>query len=353
MSSTVPDAKARHTLDVCSWFRDKGWSVTVYTRDARAVDRFFAARGISLRPLGMSGLSDLHSLRSLTHDLRKEEQGAIIHAHRVKDAILAISARIFARREDIRVVLTVHNSRWQNPPAILRGIFSRLDEVIFGTSCVAETYSRVFPIKEGRGRIMHHTFPDREGLPLQEPVSGPMSAIWHGRIVPGKGLEYLIDSLPLIKGSRIRIRIVGSGNPDYVDSLRRRAMGLGVNQMIDWIKGSDDIFREIAGCHFGVSPATEDEAFGYPNLEYMAAGRPQIATAGIVQREYLADGRDSIIVPKADKEALAEAIIQLASDGELRKNLGMAARRRFLADLSWLRFAADLEQIYRGESVGN
>lgn len=346
MSSTVPDAKARHTLDICTLFRDKGWSVTAYTRDARSVDSFFVQKGISLRPLAMAGISDIFSLRSLARDLRIEEKGAILHAHRIKDAMLALGARFFASRTDIKVVLTVHNSRFQKAPRILKGIFRRLDAVIFTSESVAESFSRVFPVGEGKGRIIHYTLPVPDHAVSDEPATGPVTAMWHGRMVPGKGLENLIDILPSLKGKRIRLRLAGNGNPDYVDSLRRRAAVKGVNQMIDWVKNVDDVFALISMAHFGVLPASGEDLFGYPNLEYMAAGRAQIVTKGIVQSEYLADNRDSLIIAPDDPQALSEAIQRLASDSSLRRTLGEAAARKFRSDLSWERFAVAMEEIY-------
>lgn len=346
LSSNAPDAKGRQTLDILKWFRDKGWSVCAYTRDARAVDTHFRKAGIPRRHLGMMGLSDIYSLRTLISDLRGEERGTVVHAHRIKDAMLALSARFFARRKDIRVVLTVHNSRFSRPPAILKRVLRTLDAVIFTTTEVAANFSRIFPVGEVKGKIIHYTIPSPPYLPIAEPATGPMTAMWHGRMVAGKGLETLIDALPALKGKRIRLRISGYGNPDYVDSLRRRAAALGVMQMIDWTSTTDDIYSQIATAHFGVFPSTDPEAFGFPNIEYMAAGRTQIVTAGKLQQEYLTDGRDSLMIAPGDTEALSQAILSLASDSTTRHALGASARRRYLADMSWERFTQALEEIY-------
>lgn len=346
LSSNAPDAKGRQTLDILKWFRDKGWSVCVYTRDARAVDSHFRKAGIPRRHLGMMGLSDIYSIRALTSDLRGEHPGTVMHAHRIKDAILALTARFFARRSDIKVVLTVHNSRFSRPPAILKRVLRALDAVIFTTTEVAENFSRIFPVGEGKGMIIHYTVPSPSFLPLPEPGAGPMTAMWHGRMVPGKGLETLIDALPALKGKRIRLRIAGYGNPDYVDSLRRRATALGVMPMIDWTSAAENIYSQIATAHFGVFPSTDPEAFGFPNIEYMAAGRTQIVTRGKLQQEYLTDGRDSVMTAPGDTDALSDAILSLASDTERRIALGASARRRYLADMSWERFTQTLEEIY-------
>ena len=99
--------------------------------------------------------------------------------------------------------------------------------------------------------------------------------MFHGPLIPGKGLEVLIDAMSLLKRTKIRLKIVGTGQPDYVDSLRRRALTREVMDMIDWHKHTKRPLDIIGGCHFGVLPSVKEEAFGLANLEYMASGRPR------------------------------------------------------------------------------
>ena len=182
--------------------------------------------------------------------------------------------------------------------------------------------------------------------PVAEPERGPIFAIYQGTLVRGKGLETAIDALASLRDLKLRLRIAGQGNPDYLDELRRRAMARNVMEMIDW-KISPDVPDELlAQSHFAVLPSVEREGFGLPNLRVMAAGRPQICTPSGAQSEYLSDGETALFVPPADAHALATAMRRLASDATLRAEMGAAAYARYMRDLSWQSFVPKLTEIY-------
>ena len=87
---------------------------------------------------------------------------------------------------------------------------------------------------------------------------------------------------------------------------------------------------------------------GLPNivLETMASGTPIITTpaggiASVVQHR-----RSGLIVPERDAPALADAIVELAQNPELRVQLGEAARATVTARFGWESVAARFESAY-------
>lgn len=139
--------------------------------------------------------------------------------------------------------------------------------------------------------------PDIPAVP--EPAKGPVTAIYLGRLAPDKGLESIIDALALLKGEKLRLRLVGTGRPDYVDSLRAKAVAAGVMNVIDWPRHKEEALDFIRNSHFGVTPSSAPEAFGLSNIECMAQGRPVIASDNGAQPEYISDGKEGILVPPA------------------------------------------------------
>jgi glycosyltransferase involved in cell wall biosynthesis len=63
-------------------------------------------------------------------------------------------------------------------------------------------------------------------------------------------------------------------------------------------------------------------------LEYMAAGRPIVATAVGATPELIEDGEHGLLVPPGDAGALARAIARLLDEPALARRLGEAARWR-------------------------
>jgi glycosyltransferase involved in cell wall biosynthesis len=80
-------------------------------------------------------------------------------------------------------------------------------------------------------------------------------------------------------------------------------------------------------------------------FEYMAAGRPIVASDLPSIREVLRDGSNALLIPPGDVGALAEAIERLLADPELAAKLARAAKGEVPA-YSWERRAERLEALF-------
>jgi glycosyltransferase involved in cell wall biosynthesis len=67
-----------------------------------------------------------------------------------------------------------------------------------------------------------------------------------------------------------------------------------------------------------------------------------VATKGGGIPELVVDGETGILVERGNFSALAEAILRLLSDEELRKSMGKAARKRAIELFSWQKISKDL-----------
>lgn len=352
VSSNRWRGSAQHALDICAALKDEGWDVCVYTRDAKAVDRRFAAAGITIRHAPLAGFLDLPSALALKRHLKTVPAGTVIHTHRYQDAFTALLARKLAARKDIRVILTRHTARPARDNFIYRRVYRNLDAQIFISETVRSRFlstwqDKPLPFPGERINTLFESTPQAAASPLPEPEFGPKIIMYAGAIKPGKGLETLIDAMMRLKGKKTRLRITGTGDPDYIDTLRRRILTRGVQDIIDWKKEPDDLTELIAQSHIGVLPATTTEAFGLNNLRFMAAGRPLVCTDNGAQAEYLTDGKEAFLVRPCDSEALADALTLLATDDQLRRAMGRHALDTFRARLSWPRFLRRLLPLYR------
>lgn len=354
ISSNKWSGVERYALDICRHFSAEGWEVTALTRDARGVDALFRKEGIMLCHAPLHGISDLSSAWTLSKMLRERKgQTIIIHVHNYRDAFIALLARKIAGMKEVRVVSTYHRVKKGRDSRMMRRTYRNLDTQIFlsrySYTRFCDTWrDKQLPFPEQRVEILSNSLLVEKAQPAAEPAKGPITGMFHGTITEGKGLEYLIDALALLRKEKIRIRIVGSGEPDYIDTLRQRASARGVMGAIDWYRHTDTPFELISTCHFGVLPAMREEAFGLANIEYMACGRPIVTTSSGAQGEYLTDGREALIVPPGNSTALADAMRHLAQDADLRRRMGEAAAQTFNATLSWPRFIARLRKIYLG-----
>lgn len=329
------------------------------TRGSARVDERFGQAGIKVRHAPLLGFFDMRSARELASLFREmEESRGIVHVHRYRDAMTALIARRLASRPDIRIVATRHALRRGRNNILFREIYKRVDAHIFVSNAAYDRFCHSWwgqssPIDTGKVHILHNSVDVALEAPLPEPERGPVTALYQGAVVEGKGLETLVDALSMLRTAKMRLVISGTGNPDFLDTLRRRAMTRGVMEMIDWhvdALSAIDAVDAVRGCHFGVMPSVEREAFGMGNLRFMACGRAQVCTSGGAQTEYLKDGRSALIIPAADASRLADAMRRLTVDSALRRAMAANAFEDFANLHSWKAFIDNLDKIYTGTS---
>ncbi len=116
--------------------------------------------------------------------------------------------------------------------------------------------------------------------------------------------------------------VVGDG-PERV-AVREAAEG---DPAIRMLGHRDDVPRLLQAADV-LTLTSAHEAMPMAILEGMAAGLPVLATnvGGIAKM--VVDGESGLLVPPADPEALADALVRLAGDCDLRERLGRAGRAR-------------------------
>jgi glycosyltransferase involved in cell wall biosynthesis len=80
--------------------------------------------------------------------------------------------------------------------------------------------------------------------------------------------------------------------------------------------------------------------------EFLASARPVVLPRANVGLE-LENGREAIVLERADPEDIAAAVVRLADDPELRRTIGEEGRRFALRALRWNRTVDKIEALYR------
>jgi glycosyltransferase involved in cell wall biosynthesis len=181
--------------------------------------------------------------------------------------------------------------------------------------------------------------------PSAEPRSSRSTAadrqvrfLFAGRLVGWKGVDILLDAFAHVTTQvPAQLEIIGDG-PERA-RLQAQAARLEVADNVSfrgWLEPQDCASR-MRACDVFVS-ASLQEAGGIAVLEAMACGRPVIASAW---GGHLATVGDTagILVGVSSRpglvRGLADAMIRLASDEDLRARLGAAGRRRVEARYDW------------------
>ncbi|MCZ7357720.1 MAG: glycosyltransferase family 4 protein [Candidatus Methanoperedens sp.] len=186
-----------------------------------------------------------------------------------------------------------------------RSIFEKADKVI----CVSKFELKLIEndFKVSPSKLVH--IPN--GLNREEfKIIGELKKqskiiLYVGRMESYKGVQYLIEVLPLLKD--YRLKLIGKGI--YEKKLRELALRFDVNNRIDWLK---DIKRDELLSHFVSADVFVNlsifEAYGITVAEALACGTPCIVAIGGALEEFV-DGKGCVgLSYPIDMKALAEAI---------------------------------------------
>ncbi len=188
----------------------------------------------------------------------------------------------------------------------------------------ARTVEQQAVLPQGRVRTIYHGVPDVDRTPAARPTSGPLIGTI-ARHDPVKGLDVLIEALPLLPG--VQLVLIGSG-PE-TGALRRQCERLAVADRVEFrdVPWDEKAADHLASFDLFVLPS-RDEGFPVTIMEAMLAGIPVVASDVGSVRESVDDGTTGLVVPPDDPAALAGAIRRLVDDPSLRERMGTEARRR-------------------------
>lgn len=166
-----------------------------------------------------------------------------------------------------------------------------------------------------------------------------------GRLDLVKGHDcFLRAAANLLKGGAVaEFHVAGyEANLKYAD-LRRAAADLGVAGKVFFHGRTEGPFGFMAACDIGVIPSLGSEAVSRAALEWLAAGRPLVASSVGSLPEYTAA---KWLAAPGDPDDLALKLGPLLADRALIKKIGGENRARAAAEFSREAFAADTVKVF-------
>ena len=151
-----------------------------------------------------------------------------------------------------------------------------------------------------------------------------------------KGLDVLIRAFARARHEHDDLALVVAGDGPERASLEKLAREVGLEGAVAFLGYVDrpTLTRLMAMCTVFVLPS-RSEPFGIAIVEALAAGAPVIATRVGGIPEILDDGTVGILVPPDDERALAESLVRLLHDAELRRVLSTRGPARVSSAFLW------------------
>jgi lipopolysaccharide heptosyltransferase II len=259
-------------------------------------------------------------------EIIKKEGIDVVHARSRMPAWIAFFA---CRRTRTAFVTTCHGYYKKHLFSLVMGYAKR---VIVPSNVIARHMIEDFGVPHERIRLIPRSV-DLDKFRYTPPDKRP-GKVFNvgiiGRLTPIKGHLHFIKAMAKVASSNpnVKIWIVGdapSSKDAYKEQLRVLVKRLGLEDSTEFLGTQKDIPGILANLNLLVLATTTQEAFGRVIVEAQACGVPVVATAvgGVI--DIIEDGRTGLLVPPADPQAMAEAIIKISGDKGLALRMAQNA----------------------------
>jgi glycosyltransferase involved in cell wall biosynthesis len=167
-----------------------------------------------------------------------------------------------------------------------------------------------------------------------------------------KGLDYLLKALQIVKKSIPDVKLIVGGKGELMDSYIETAGNMGLSGNVEFhgfIPDADMVeYYSSASAFVLPSISSLQEGFGIVALEALACKTPVITTDIVGVSADLTGHKAGLSVPPKDPDALADAIITLLMDDNMRLDMGENGRSLVKSEYTWKGIAQMMEKVYYG-----
>jgi phosphatidylinositol alpha-mannosyltransferase len=351
---TVPGGVGAHVRAQAAELRRRGHLVDVLAPAERPVaeDGFVPLGGSVPVPYNGSVARIAFGPRALARVGRALDRGGyeLLHVHEPLSPSVGLLA---VRRARVPLVGTFHANLGRSlalgaARPLLRPAWRRLAGRVAVSAAARDTWQRHF----GGAMTVIPNGAAGEFFAPAEPLpgwrDGRPTVLFVGRLEPRKGLVYLVRAFLRLKPAFPGLRLLVVGRDDKRQQERAMALvppRLRPDLAFVGAVPQADLPSYHASADVFCAPSLGGESFGMVLVEAMAAGLPVVCSDIGGYREVVRDGRDGLLVPPRDPEALAVALGGLLDNPVRRAAMGAAARAT-AGRYAWDVVAGELLEVY-------
>ncbi len=337
----------RHLMDVVTSLDPSRFQVTVAC-SARRDPAFFndialmRAKCITVHLIPMrraiSPFSDLLALLRLVRFMR-HTRFDVVHTHSSKAGFLG---RLAARLTGVpRIIHTPHTFPFQMKSSRpIRFAYFHLERFAARFTdrilCVCPSQrviaqrlinpARVVVIENGIGAPPTPNVAERNRQQLELGISpGCLVVGMVGRFTLQKGHVHFIAATRQVAARLPDVRFILVGSGELKQRIERNIAAAGLQDRFILLGAREDVPDLVPLFDVVVLPSLW-EGLPYALLEAMSAGKPVIASSVAGMADVIKNGDNGLLVPPEDSTALADAMLKLLENGELRSTMGHRAR---------------------------
>jgi len=269
----------------------------------------------------------------------------IIHSH---TRVTQVAAQLYSNFSGIPHIANFHGFYEKNKKRVGRRIFKAYGNLAIAiTPETGQTLIECFKVPQNKVRVILSAidFTRLNDLSKPLPLSGGLRIGASGRLSSVKGFHYLIEAMPQIirRHPDAFLYIMGKGPQEQ--ELVQKAIDLNIFNRLVIIK-DQPLSSFLRSVNIFCLPSLE-EPLGLSVLEAQYFGLPCVVSDAGGLKILVEDGVSGMIVPRADAQAIAEAIDRLASDEALRKTISTNCRKNVLENFDLSRKVEEFIKVYR------
>jgi phosphatidylinositol alpha-mannosyltransferase len=356
---SVPGGVVNHISHLAHQLIRMGHDVRILTTSSRRMQSgYFGEKVIAIgRPIPIPAAGSIARmalspwLGGRIKRILSKEQFDILHLHEPFTPMISVAALGYSICPTVGTFHAFHSKPrgyWLTKSIIKSSLLKRLDQKIAVSQAALGFVSRHLP---GSYDIIPNGV-DIDSFNASAPVrpefsDGKLNIVFVGRMEKRKGVYYLLKAFKRIKKEipNSRLVLVGPGT-------RLRAK---YERIVEKDKLQDVVFTDFVpssqlpafyrSADVFCAPATGGESFGIVLIEAMSCGVPVVASDIDGYNSVLTHNREGLLVPPRHPESLAQAIILLLKDREMRQRMGKAGTETAL-QYSWENVARRVMDIY-------
>jgi glycosyltransferase involved in cell wall biosynthesis len=236
--------------------------------------------------------------------------------------------------------------RWHWFLNMQKNVVRKLKHVVTVSECSRQDIAKDFSVDINHIDLIYNGIDTDEFVPPADAVREKFRIMCTASAdQPLKGMKYLIEALYILKEEYPELHLLVVGKPQENGYILKLIKRLHLQDRVRFVSGisTETLVRYYSEATLVVCPSLY-EGFGLPAGEAMACEAPVISSNGGALPEVVGDA--GIIVPKADRKALAVAIKDLLDHPEKRHQLGRAGRQRILDSFCWNKAAQQFTRYY-------
>jgi glycosyltransferase involved in cell wall biosynthesis len=299
----------------------------------------------------------LGQLRAVIGLLRSEKFN-LIHAHWLIPQGFIAALSLLITRQKIPLLCTSHGGdlfalKGKGPQRLKRWVMDKSAALTVVSTAMKKTVVELGIVPDKVEVISMGV--DLKGLFTPDPSVQRKTdeLLFVGRLVEKKGVHFLLEAMPKVMEKHPTVRLILAGSGPVEQELRQQAQRLHLSEKIDFLGMVTQtqlpaLYQRatLAIFPFIVAKSGDQEGFGLVQVEAMGCECPVIAGDLPAIHDIITHEENGLNFPSGNAQALADAIIKLLDDPELRARLAGEGRKSVVQKFDWEIVAGKYAGVY-------